>query len=120
MGRSSQTHTARVRERDNALRRQAQRHRHGQTGDLVYRAFKRAQSRGARLGQLWMSVTRYLQYLPRVRLRPDVSIDVTTPNEVNWQALQQHISQGPPGQSYQPQPGRKRYEQHIVVLGGGT
>lgn len=94
---------------------------HGQSGDLVYRAFKRAAGRGARLGQLWIPVGRYLEYFQRVRLKPDISIDVTEPNELNWEALQHHVSQNAAGMiGIKPQPGRKRSEHFIVAVDNTT
>ncbi|MEK7407287.1 MAG: hypothetical protein AAB225_19605 [Acidobacteriota bacterium] len=90
---------------------------HGQTGDLVYRAFKRATAGGARLGQVWMAVGRRLQYLDRVRIDPDISVDVTDSQPLNWQALLRHRSQNTQNLTgLQPQPGRRRYEHFMVVL----
>jgi hypothetical protein len=90
---------------------------HGQTGDLVYRAFKRAAARGAGLGQMWMPVGRFLEYFQRVRLKPDISIDVTEENKLNWEALQHHVSQNAAGMiGMKPQPGKKRYEHFIIVV----
>ncbi|MBI1898921.1 MAG: PIG-L family deacetylase [Acidobacteria bacterium] len=90
---------------------------HGQSGDLVYRAFKQATARGARLGQLWMPVGRFLPYFQRVRLHPDISIDVTEDNRLNWEALQHHVSQNAAGMiGMKPQPGKKRYEHFIIIV----
>ena len=57
---------------------------HTQTADLAYRAFERAAAEGAQVGQFWMPVGRQLQYLERVRLKPDVSVDVTEYIQLNW------------------------------------
>jgi LmbE family N-acetylglucosaminyl deacetylase len=90
---------------------------HGQVGDLVYRAFKQAGARGAQLGQLWMPVGRFLQYFQRVRLKPDISIDVTEEYETNWKAALHHVSQGTATWgSIKPVAGRKNYEHFIVIL----
>ncbi|MFB3826285.1 MAG: PIG-L deacetylase family protein [Bryobacteraceae bacterium] len=90
---------------------------HGQTGDLVYRAFKRAAAKGTRVGQFWMPVGRFLHYFQRVRLKPDVSIDVTGDSPLVWQALQHHVSQNAAGMTgMKPQPGKRRFEHFIVIV----
>jgi LmbE family N-acetylglucosaminyl deacetylase len=91
---------------------------HSQTGDLVYRAFKRASARGARLGQLWMPVGRRLQYFQRVTFKPDVSVDVTDAWSFMLEAGAHHVSQG--GGRFIPeylrlQPGKRRYDHFIIV-----
>ena len=50
---------------------------HGKTGDVTYRAFVRAAKEGAHVGQLWMSLRERPQYLERVRMDPDITVDVT-------------------------------------------
>lgn len=85
---------------------------HGQTADLVYRAFLRAVAQGARVGQLWMPVGRRLQYLERVRLQPDVSVDVTDSVERNGKALALHVSQNGGNPAFR----RPRFEHFIIVV----
>ena len=87
---------------------------HTQTADLAYRAFERAAAEGAQVGQFWMPVGRQLQYLERVRLKPDVSVDVTEYIQLNWCALALHVSQNG-GIPRKAEPGRRYYEHFIIV-----
>jgi LmbE family N-acetylglucosaminyl deacetylase len=63
---------------------------HGETADLAYRAFVRAAREGAHVGQLWMNLAGRWQYLERVRLDPDLSVDVTAHVPLAHKALAEH------------------------------
>jgi LmbE family N-acetylglucosaminyl deacetylase len=89
---------------------------HGETADLAYRAFARAAREGAKPGQVWMALKGRRQYLERVRLAPDVGVDVTAQAALNHKALAQHVSQNggvPPMR--QEKIGDRYYEQFVIV-----
>ncbi|HWB87495.1 MAG TPA: PIG-L family deacetylase [Bryobacteraceae bacterium] len=89
---------------------------HGETADLAYRAFVRASAEGARVGQVWMALKGRQQYLERVRLDPDVGVDVTAQVPLSTRALAQHVSQNggnPPIR--QGKIGGKYYEQFVIA-----
>jgi LmbE family N-acetylglucosaminyl deacetylase len=92
---------------------------HGQTGDLVYQAFKRAAAGGARLGQLWMVAPRET-YLEKVKIMPDVSVDVTDHIEKSWMALSQHRSQNGGNPALQSRYSGKGYYEHFILLVDNT
>jgi LmbE family N-acetylglucosaminyl deacetylase len=90
---------------------------HGETADLAYRAFVRAAREGAHVGQLWMNLAGRWQYLERVPLKPDVSVDVTAHMPLAHKALAEHISQNggdPPIR--QPQIGDKYFEHFVIAV----
>lgn len=89
---------------------------HGQTGDLAYRAFRRALAEGARLGQLWMSLKNPPQYLGRAPARPDISVDVTAFAPLNRRALAEHMSQNGGLANYCPGEG-PCYENYLLAAG---
>jgi LmbE family N-acetylglucosaminyl deacetylase len=96
---------------------------HGATADLAYRAFVRAARAGANVGQLWMSLAGRRPDLERVRMEPDISVDVTAHVPLSQRALAQHVSQNggePPIR--QRQIGDNYYEHFVLVVdrtGGG-
>ncbi len=90
---------------------------HGETADLAYRAFVRAARQGAHVGQLWMALKDRRQYLERVTLEPDTSVDVTAQVPLNLKALAEHVSQNggqPPVR--QQQSGDKYFEHFVIVV----
>ena len=96
---------------------------HGETGDVTYRAFGRAAREGARVGQLWMSRRGQPQYLERVRMDPDISVDVTKQIPRLLEALHQHVSQGQRRADNQARLDRSRtdghyYEHFVLVVDG--
>ncbi len=96
---------------------------HGETGDVTYRAFVRAAREGARLGQLWMKMADPPQYLDRVRMTPDISVDVTSQVPRVLTALELHVSQGQRRPEIQARLDRTRiegrYYEHFVLLVDG-
>jgi LmbE family N-acetylglucosaminyl deacetylase len=89
---------------------------HGQTADLIYRAFKRAMQQKVRVGQLWLSVGRRTQFLDRVRIKPDISIDVTGSIEHDWKALGEHVSQNGGRFASRKREERQRYYDYYVIV----
>jgi LmbE family N-acetylglucosaminyl deacetylase len=90
---------------------------HGETADLAYRALVRAAREGAHVGQLWMNLAGRWQYLERVRLDPDLSVDVTAYVPLAHKALAEHVSQNggdPPVR--QPQIGDKYFEHFVIAV----
>jgi LmbE family N-acetylglucosaminyl deacetylase len=89
---------------------------HGETADLAYRAFARAAREGANVGQVWMALKGRRQYLERVRLDPDVGVDVTPQVQLDHKALAQHVSQNggdPPIR--QEKIGDRYFEQFVIA-----
>lgn len=98
---------------------------HGETGDVTYRAFVRAAREGAHVGQLWMTMRERPQYLERVRMDPDISVDVTRQIPRVLAALEQHVSQGQRPAGNQARLDRFRidghyYEHFVLVVDGRT
>lgn len=96
---------------------------HGETGDIAYRAFVRAAREGAHVGQLWMSMRDRPQYLERVRMDPDISVDVTSQLPRYLAALEEHVSQGQQRAGNQVRLDRFRmdghyYEHFVLVMDG--
>ena len=96
---------------------------HGETGDVTYRAFVRAAREGAHVGQLWMSMRDRPQYLERVPMAPDISVDVTSQIPRHLAALEQHVSQGQKEADNRARLDRFRidghyYEHFVLVLNG--
>lgn len=88
---------------------------HGQTGDLAYRAFRRALAGGARLGQLWMSLRNPPQYLAPAPARPDIAVDVAVYAPLNRRALAEHVSQNGGDAKYCPREGQC-YEYYLLIV----
>jgi LmbE family N-acetylglucosaminyl deacetylase len=91
---------------------------HGQTGDLAYRAFRRALAEGARLGQLWMSLRNPPQYLERAPVRPDISVEVAAYAPLTRKALAEHVSQN--GGEARHCPGEGECYEHFLLVVDGT
>ncbi len=93
---------------------------HGETGDVAYRAFVRAAREGAHVGQLWMGIVDPPRYLERVRIAPDISVDVTSQVDRVLTALEQHVSQGQRRADNQARLDRSRiggrYYEHFMLL----
>ena len=96
---------------------------HGETGDVTYRAFVRAAREGAHVGQLWMSMRDRPQYLERVRIDPDISVDVTNQIPRVLAALEEHVSQGQMSAANRARLDRfrvdGRYYEHFVLVVNG-
>jgi LmbE family N-acetylglucosaminyl deacetylase len=94
----------------------AEKHDHGNTGYLVYLAFKRAMERGI-VGQLWMYPRGgwVEDALWTERLGPDVVIDVTPYVEKWYEAWNAHVSQKGYGM-YVVDPNKKYERRYLVIL----
>lgn len=69
---------------------------HGNTGYMIYLAFKKAMQRGIPVGKLWMSVNGWFldkDAQKSGRGKPDVHIDVKKYLDTKYKALNKHISQ---------------------------
>lgn len=92
---------------------------HGNSGYLMYEAFKKAMQRSIPVGKLWMRVNGWLLD-NKERGKPDVHIDIKNYLETKYEALNRHLSQnGGEGRVYsmsnQTQP-KEVIEEFITVI----
>lgn len=94
-----------------------EKHEHGNSGYLMYNAFKQAMQRGVPVGKLWMRSRGWLMdgQAPNIhRIKPDVRIDVKDYLDIKYKALNKHVSQNG-GLKKQSRP-EELTEEFITVL----
>jgi LmbE family N-acetylglucosaminyl deacetylase len=94
-----------------------EKHDHGNSGYLMYLAFREAMQKGVPVGKLWMRARGWLADEPAVKAKrgkPDVRINVKDYIPVKYEALNKHISQNG-GLRKQSRP-QEEVEEFITVL----
>lgn len=96
-----------------------EKHDHGNSGYLMYLAFRRAVAQGVALGKLWMRPRGWLVEPEARRLGrgvPDVRIDVTDYVRTKYEALNKHVSQNSGTRGLDLEPVERFHEEFITVI----